>query len=301
MATTSPLTVYTDGGCKPNPGPGGWGAVILAGKKVVKELKGGEPDTTNNRMELRAAIEALKALDQGSQVDMVTDSQYLQKGITQWLAGWQRRGWRTTTGEAVKNRDLWQELATELVRHTVRWRWTRGHVGTRWNERADTLASSMIPGAALPRVDDGAVHLFTAAAYSGKSKTGGWGVVLRHREREKTLSGRVADTSANRMHILAAVAGLEQLKRPVTVHVYTVSDYLKDGASQWLSGWKRRGFTTQEGTPVSHADLWRELDALLAQHQVEWHAVGRDDAPPELEEAKRRAAAAVKGEDLPGR
>ena len=138
------LFAYTDGACSGNPGPGGWGALLLArnGETVVKEreLKGGEADTTNNRMELLAAISALEALDRPSRITVVTDSAYVKGGITAWLHGWKRNGWKTTTRKPVKNEDLWRRLDEAAARHEVTWEWVKGHAGHPENERADALA-----------------------------------------------------------------------------------------------------------------------------------------------------------------
>ncbi|MDN5787218.1 ribonuclease HI [Pseudorhodobacter sp.] len=138
------LYAYTDGACSGNPGPGGWGVLMLArdGEQVVRErtLQGGEPDTTNNRMELMAAISALEALARPSRLILVTDSAYVKKGITEWLAGWKRKNWRTSAGSAVKNVDLWQRLDAARATHEVDWRWIKGHAGHAENERADELA-----------------------------------------------------------------------------------------------------------------------------------------------------------------
>lgn len=139
------VTIYTDGGCIGNPGPGGWAAILLYGEHV-RELSGRYRQTTNNRMELRAAIEALNTLKRPCAVDLYTDSQYVRDGITQWVAGWQRRGWMTAGKKPVKNQDLWRQLLAAVERHAeaggVDWHWTRGHAGDRWNERADQLANS---------------------------------------------------------------------------------------------------------------------------------------------------------------
>ena len=138
------LTAYTDGACSGNPGPGGWGALLVASRDgaVVKEreLKGGAADTTNNRMELMAAIHALEALERPSVVTVVTDSAYVKGGITEWLGGWKRNGWRTATKKPVKNEDLWKRLDAARSRHEVTWEWVKGHVGHPENERADALA-----------------------------------------------------------------------------------------------------------------------------------------------------------------
>jgi ribonuclease HI len=134
------VDVYTDGACRGNPGPGGWGVWLRWGGHE-KELHGGELQTTNNRMELRAVIEALGTLSRPCRVRLHTDSQYVQKGMTEWLPGWKRRNWRTASGEAVKNADLWKALEAVAARHSIDWIWVRGHNGHDGNERADALAN----------------------------------------------------------------------------------------------------------------------------------------------------------------
>ena len=138
------LVAYTDGACSGNPGPGGWGAILIAkdGETILKEreLKGGEPDTTNNRMELLAAINVLEILDRASTLTIVTDSAYVKGGITGWLHGWKRNGWKTSTKKPVKNEDLWRRLDEANARHSVTWEWVKGHAGHPENERADALA-----------------------------------------------------------------------------------------------------------------------------------------------------------------
>jgi ribonuclease HI len=143
-AASEPIvSIYTDGACSGNPGPGGWGAILRwAGHE--RELSGGEPHTTNNRMELLAAISALEALKRPCSVDLHTDSQYLRQGITGWIMGWKRNGWRTADRKPVKNADLWQRLDAAVARHDVRWHWVRGHAGDALNERADALAREAI-------------------------------------------------------------------------------------------------------------------------------------------------------------
>ncbi len=133
------VTIYTDGACSGNPGPGGWGAILLHGE-TCKELSGGESETTNNRMELQAAIEALKALKRPCKVALYTDSVYVRDGITKWIKGWQRNGWRTAAKKPVKNAELWQALQAALQPHDIDWHWVKGHAGHPENERADELA-----------------------------------------------------------------------------------------------------------------------------------------------------------------
>lgn len=134
------VNIYTDGACKGNPGPGGWGAVLKYGDNE-KQLFGGELETTNNRMELMAAIEALAALTRSCRIILTTDSQYVRKGITEWMAGWKRNGWKTAAKKPVKNADLWQRLDDESQRHDIEWKWVKGHSGHPGNELADELAN----------------------------------------------------------------------------------------------------------------------------------------------------------------
>lgn len=136
----APVEIYADGACKGNPGPGGWGVLLRHGGRE-KTLYGGEANTTNNRMELTAVIEALRALRRTSRVAIFTDSQYVQKGITEWLPSWKRRGWKTSSGTSVKNQDLWRTLDELVSRHEVEWHWVRGHAGHAGNEEADRLAN----------------------------------------------------------------------------------------------------------------------------------------------------------------
>ena len=134
-----PVAIWTDGACSGNPGPGGWGALLRYGAQE-RELKGGEKLTTNNRMELTAAIEALESLKRPCAVSVHTDSQYLRGGVTGWLSGWKRNGWRTADKKPVKNEDLWRRLDAATQRHDIEWRWVKGHDGDQYNERADELA-----------------------------------------------------------------------------------------------------------------------------------------------------------------
>ena len=137
------VRIYTDGACSGNPGPGGWGAILVHGG-VEKELSGGESDTTNNRMEMMAAIEGLNALKNPCVVELYTDSTYVQKGITEWLPGWKARGWKTADKKPVKNADLWLRLEEAASRHQVSWHWVRGHNGHDMNERVDKLAVAAV-------------------------------------------------------------------------------------------------------------------------------------------------------------
>jgi len=139
----SEVIIYTDGACRGNPGPGGWAAVLAYGSKK-KELFGSEKETTNNRMELLAAIQALESLKRSCKVSLYTDSQYVRKGIIEWMDNWKKRGWKTSARKPVKNQDLWINLDKALSRHEVNWHWVKGHSGVAGNERADSLANTAI-------------------------------------------------------------------------------------------------------------------------------------------------------------
>jgi len=134
------VDIFTDGGCRGNPGPGGWGALLRYGEHE-KEIYGYDKETTNNRMELMAAISALEVLNRPSMINLTTDSNYVRQGITEWMAGWKKRGWKTAAKKPVKNKDLWVRLDEAVARHTVEWHWVKGHSGHEGNERADDLAN----------------------------------------------------------------------------------------------------------------------------------------------------------------
>ena len=143
MPVRPDVVIYSDGACSGNPGPGGWGAILKSGKHE-RELSGGARDTTNNRMELTAALEALRALTQPCNVTLFTDSEYLKRGITEWLPNWKKRNWQRKEGK-LANVDLWMKLDEEIARHEISWRWVRGHAGNRLNERVDQLARKATP------------------------------------------------------------------------------------------------------------------------------------------------------------
>jgi ribonuclease HI len=290
-----PGTIYTDGACNPNPGPGGWAAIILSPAAPPRELCGGEAHTSNNQMELQAVIAALKALPGPEHVTLYTDSKYLRQGITEWLPQWVKRGWLTADKQPVKNQAHWQALAAEVARHRIEWQWVKGHAGNQWNERADELARSMLPKSGLPLADETAIHLFAAASYLGKQKSGGWGVVFRYQEHVKTLSGHVDNTSANRMHLTAAIQGLQAIKRALPIHFYTGSDYVKDGITLWVPAWQRQHWQTKSGSPVSNQDLWQELIATAAKYQITWHLAIKTEAPELMQQAKALADEAARG------
>lgn len=303
------VQVYTDGGCDPNPGPGGWAAIIRwADREWV--LSGSDPDTTNNRMELQAAAAALVLLEGvigRCQVQMHTDSQYLRRGITQWLPDWVSRGWRTSARQAVKNQDLWRALHRLTQVHDVTWSWVRGHSGHPFNERADRLATQAIrslgrgPGAAGTQHsvtgDRPVVEIFVKASCRGAQGPGGWGAVLRtlwgdQGVRIRTLSGREPQTTANAMLLRGATQALRALTRPCTVTLYSDAKYLIQGASQWVKGWQARGWKTRDGSPVANQTGWQALLEAASSHRVTWSLVSGDAVTEDLDRAAELAAEA---------
>lgn len=282
MAETNPLpavTIYTDGGADPNPGLGGWAAILLdpqTGKAL--EFSGGEPRATNNRMELTAAIRGLESLKRRCRVTVFTDSQYLRKGITLWLPGWVARGWKRKDGE-LQNEDLWRRLYELIKLHDIRWDWIKGHAGNRWNERADELATLEIrkqrgQGAATaPLQPSEPVDADVFLRVSCAGKRCGWAALVRRNDSEEVLSAGLSGATPNQLDLLAAVAALESLPPGISVAVHTGSDYLRNGASRWIEGWRRRGWKTQEGQPVQNRELWQRLERALAGRRVTWPEV----------------------------
>jgi ribonuclease HI len=326
-----PVVVYTDGGCDPNPGPGGWAAVLrFPDREVV--LSGGTPQSTNNRMELEAALAALAYLEgrYGPRdpvtsplvefelhVDLYTDSEYLRLGITRWLRGWLARGWLTKGGAAVKNQALWRRLHALTQALPVRWHWVKGHAGHAANERVDRLAAEardrrgeFVPPGPVPapatgpapareasaREASGAprdkhIEISIGVSYQGETGMGGWAACLRSGEGCKMLRGRARETTANALTLRAAVEALNALDAPAEVTVHTVSDYLGRGASEWVRGWQQRGWRTSGGAPVQNRALWEALLDAARRHRVTWRVAGRGAPPPADLSAAKDAAA----------
>ncbi len=286
MSDQPEVIIYTDGACDPNPGPGGWAAVLRSGPHE-KVLTGHEPHTTNNRMELQAVIAALNALKKPSHVVLHTDSRYVQTGVTEYLERWKARHWQTADKKAVANQDLWQALAEALQRHQIEWVWVKGHAGDPLNERVDQLAVSMIPRSALPVDAAQAIHIFTGVSCSGT--TGGWAAIIKHGDTVREISGHEDETSANRLHLLAAQRGLEATPAGSIIHLYTPSDYAAQGAMQWVKNWAAQGWRTKEGQPVKHRVVWQAILAASRDRQVEWHGLKDEVRPMESQQAEELA------------
>jgi ribonuclease HI len=292
------VTIYTDGACSPNPGPGGWGAVILEEGKSPHELSGFGGNSTNNRMELTAVISALAEIKNPHRITIYTDSQYVKNGITSWITGWQKKNWQTADKKPVKNVDLWKALLKQVERHHISWKWVRGHAENKWNERADELAVAARKEKNAERdtapADNNAdatdsVSLYTGVTCKHSSGVGAWCVILCWRHHIKILGARTEGMTANQLYIKAVIEGLSTLTRPFPVKVHTHSGYLKDGATSWLTGWKKRNWQTREGSPVSNRELWQDLAALLERFKVTFHLDDRDNPLCFMQEAKELA------------
>jgi len=286
--TKAKVTIYTDGGADPNPGPGGWAAILIhEASSTTKELSGGEPNTTNNRMELMAAIRGLEALTKDCYVTLFTDSEYLQKGITEWIDAWVKKGWFRGKKE-VKNADLWKRLAELREQHNITFEWVKGHAGNRYNERADALASEQIgiQYQTYKQLHPADVEIILHVACLGNK--GGWAALLRHGDSDRIISGRMPDTTSNRVDIIAATEALKLTPDGVTARIYTASDYLRNGATTWLPQWKESHWLTKCDNTVKNRNLWEKLDHLLESRQVDWIPF-KNNPPPEIERLSKIA------------
>ncbi len=313
-STPPQVEVYTDGGCDPNPGPGGWGAVIRWDEREWT-LSGNDPATTNNRMEIHAAAAALALLEGllgRCQVNLHTDSEYLRQGITEWIDGWISRDWLTRDEQPVKNQDLWRVLHRLTQAHDVTWHWVKGHAGHPLNEQADRLATEARRARRRPRPepgtppvsahpDDGrpAVEIYVKSSCRGSEGHGGWGAVLRTGDHTRSLSGGEAATTANAMLIRGATQALQALTRPCRVILHSDANYLIHGASRWVKGWQARDWQTRDGTPVANRAEWEALLEAARPHRVTWLLAQGDDVSADLEWAGELAAQAT-GEPYKG-
>ena len=288
------VIIYSDGGSDPNPGIGGWAAVLQFGQHE-KVLTGNDPQTTNNRMELQAAIGALQMLKRPCSVTFFTDSQYVRKGITQWIEGWSANGWMTKAGKPIQNSDLWRTLWPLVKQHEIEWNWVKGHAGNPLNERVDRLArQARLDITPADVIDETVPKLFVRSSCKGNPGPGGWGAVLEDENGETVQSsGSDPATTNNRMEITAVIEGLLLLPPSSPVQLFTTSDYLFQGITKWIYGWRKRDWQKKDGKPVANADLWQALDQLSEQYPIHWlNAKGQKHQS--LEDAGKLAIEAVK-------
>lgn len=285
------IAIYTDGGADPNPGPGGWGAVLIHPKKT-RELSGGDPQTTNNRMELTAVIEALSVLKMPCVVDLYTDSQYVKRGITEWIDKWIADGWQRGErqgGAPVLNADLWKKLHKLAQKHEIKWQWVKGHAGDKYNERADQLASDAIPRAGQT-IDPNTTRVVLRIAGPKRGRgAGGWAAAVVRGDDAVKLSGGHPNITASQLVVFAALEALKQLPTGEPVYFYTNNSYLYDGITRWVKGWRQNGWTKKTtGDPVKYRELWQQLDQINQTHEVKWVRF-RDEAPQSFDSLKEVA------------
>jgi ribonuclease HI len=286
------IKIFTDGACSPNPGAGGWGIVFLYEGKKPFYQNGGEPNTTNNKMELMAALTALQTLKTPHKVQLFTDSKYVQDGITKWLPSWKERNWQTAAKQPVKNKDLWQQLDKAAAAHQVEWHWVKGHAANKWNEMADQLAVAGRTALACPppasnktiaktTEQTDIIKIYAGITWRHKDQQGSWAIIFTYRRYIKVLAERADNSSANRLHIQTAINALSLLKKNLPVQFYTTSGYLKSGADTWLAAWQQRGWRTKDNKQVSNQAQWQQLAELLKQYRVNFILIDKtkDDNP----------------------
>lgn len=300
--TKPSVIIYSDGGAKPNPGTGGWAALLIR-NGAIEEISGREANTTNNRMELTAAIMALQSLEEAYQIEFHTDSQYLKNGITQWMAGWVRNGWLTANKQPVQNQDLWEELHEALQDHDLKWHWVKGHATSKYNNRVDELATAArerreAPAMTMPEVKviatttDTDAQLYVYSNMDYDSKVGGWGVSVVTKDGKKVYAGNETNSSDNQLVLAGCARVLEELSGLKSLVVYSDSEYLTNGMSKWLAGWMKRGWKTASGDPVKNQALWKRLYEAAKPYSIQWEHLEKfeNEHSKKAHEAAQKAA-----------
>lgn len=264
------VIIYTDGGADFSPGNGGWAALLKFGDRE-KVLSGNATQTTNSRMELQGAIAALEALTRPVTIDFYIDSEYVRLGITQRIERWANNDWKQKNGKPVANVDLWQQLRTLAQKHDIAWHWVKGHAGDPLNERVDKLATEarmalspqIVLAQDMPR-------LFVRASCKGNPGPGGWGVILEEGEDAEQLSGGEWKTTNNRMELMGVIEGVMRLSPGRELQLFTVSDYLYNGATNWIRNWRKRNWKKKGDAPIANADLWQIINQLMQNYTIHW-------------------------------
>lgn len=255
------ILIYTDGGADPNPGAGGWAAILIHPKQT-RELSGGEAQTTNNRMELTAAIEALSTLKQPCSIDFYTDSEYLRKGITEWISGWIKKGW-----QKVQNVDLWQALYPLVYdhEHDIEWHWVKGHAGNPYNERCDELAGAEIRKfKGQPQVIGDRTQVYLRIV--GKGKAFGWAAAIVRNGQAEFQQGGHPNISVNHFSLWSVLQVLEGLPAEEPIQFFNNNSYIHDGITQWVNGWRKANWQKE----IKFKADWQRLDALNQARDILW-------------------------------
>ena len=286
------VVLYTDGSCAPtNPGPGGWAYLPVINGEPDELVRGSEAHSTNNRMELTAALEALKSREDGDTVELFTDSQYVKNGITGWIDTWRRKNWTRGRGKPVLNKDLWVELHAQNSRLRVEWNWVKAHAGNTFNEMVDEAARAAAIAAGDPGEEaTSAAHdgrtltsdipltegYFIAAVNNGERRAA-WAIVREFDGSTDIENGVEEGTSVNRALLTGVVVLMRSLDPNAPTRVTTDSEYLFKGITQWLDGWRNRGWRKSDSKPVANKDLWIEIEALRNRAPIEWQLDRRSD------------------------
>ena len=288
-ATPTRIVIYTDGSCAPtNPGPGGWAYLSIVDGSATTVVSGSQSFTTNNRMELTAAIEALRSCHDEASVELHTDSEYVRLGITQWVQNWKRNRWERRNHQEVLNKDLWCELDAENERVEVQWHWVKAHAGHEFNDWVDEAARNAAVKAkescdcavatetiSVPFIDNETLDArdsYFVAAVSESSGMGrcAWAVVRLRGEEQSTECGFEPRSTLNRTLLMAAISTARSLQVGERVSFFTDSEYLYRGATQWLTTWKRRDWRKSDNNPVLNRELWIALDADQGRTDIDW-------------------------------
>lgn len=269
------IYIYTDGAAVPNPGPGGWAAILLGekttGEPIKKEITGAEPSTTSIRMELKAAVEALSALKRPAKVWLYSDSRYLCKGAEVWLPIWKSRTWQSKSGEEIKNLDLWRQLDLLMQKHQVKWQWIKGHADNELNQRVDQLAHNMIRQPEPPPLTEPGYHLFVSVTRS--TGGGAWGIVLCNGPTKIEAAGYLKEATPNQLEMQALSQGVQYVPEGEIIHLYTKNNYMYSAINHDIATWKERNWFTASGKPVRNRDLWQKLLKVQDTRKVFWYLV----------------------------
>lgn len=268
------LVIYAGGGAKPSSnGPGGWAALVIR-DDAIEEMSGYEAGTSNSRMNLMAVFMAIEALEDSSKIEFYTESPYVRRGITQWLAKWLKTGWRMTNNQPVQNQDLWEGLYEMMQTHDIRWRWGKIAPSNLYKKRVDELASAarehrsappMIPLTANGQVKAD-THIYVFSSFLG----GSWGAVIVNKSGVQELQGNEANTTGNQAIMIACAKILKSLTVPQTIAIYTDNEYLVNGMSKWLHGWIKNDWRTTSGDPVKNQEQWKQLQAAALPYTIAW-------------------------------
>jgi len=275
----SRVDVYTDGAAVPNPGQGGWAAILRtelsSGEIVEKEISGCVSSTTNNRMELMAAIKALNALKKPCNVILYSDSMYLCNGVSKWLSEWKSRNWQSMSGKEIENSDLWNQLDTLQELHNVEWQWIKGHSDNLFNQRADKLARSVIQPQELPLKTEEGYHLYLRVTCV--TGIGGWGVLLQNKTEFLEYGGWIKDTTANQLEISAAISGIKKTPEGARIFLYTHNNYIYSAIVNDIIQWRKNNWLTSANKPVKNRDLWEKLLKVQQNRIIFWNLLFRGD------------------------